>query len=215
MSHHAHSGLKLVLAGLMLGGSAPPPGTSNDGFRSPVFEIEIADAAQDGGDPIAALERVSDEELAEQRGGFAFNGMEISLGAEIRTFFGDQLVLQTNVSWTPEGATTTQIVSGALTPADATMLQAGLLSSGGITMRVGDDAVYLANDGATALIHRTENGLQNVLINTASNVDIRQEVDATLGLQGYEGFRTEMIGSRVGEGLGAMIGDATIAGLGN
>lgn len=164
-------------------------------------------------DELAGLEVVSDSELARQRGGFSLAGMEISLGAEIRTFLDNQLVLQTNVSWTPAGAVTTQIVSGALTQAGAAELQAGILTSGGITMRVGDETVFLANEGQTALMHRTESGLQNVIVNTASKVDIRQEVDAVLDLGGVADFQAGMMADRVSAALADMSVAATIGGL--
>ena len=164
-------------------------------------------------DDLAGLEVVSDAELARQRGGFALAGMDVSLGAEIRTFLDNQLVLQTNVSWTPTGAVTSQVVSGALTEVAAAQLQAGILNSGGISMRVGDDSVFLANQGQTALVHRTESGLQNVIVNTASNVDIRQEVDAVLDLGGVADFQADMMADRVSDALADMSMGATIGGL--
>ena len=164
-------------------------------------------------DELDDLEVVSDAELAQQRGGFAIAGMEVSLGAEIRTFLDNQLVLQTNVSWTPTGAVTTQVVSGALTEVTAAELQAGILNSGGISMRVGDDSVFLANQGQTALVHRTEGGLQNVLVNTANEVAIRQEVDAVLDLGGVADFQADMMADRVSDALADMSVGATIGGL--
>jgi hypothetical protein len=164
-------------------------------------------------DELADLEVVSDSELAQQRGGFALAGMEVSLGAEIRTFLDNQLVLQTNVSWTSTGAVTTQAVSGALTEAGAAQLQAGILNSGGITMRVGDEAVFLANGGQTAIMHRTESGLQNVIVNTANEVAIRQEVDAVLDLGGMGDFEAGMMADRVSAALADMSVGAMIGGL--
>lgn len=164
-------------------------------------------------DELADLEPVSDSELAQQRGGFAVAGLEISLGAEIRTFLDNQLVLQTNVSWTPAGVVTTQTVSGALTEAGAAQLQAGILNSGGISMRVGDETVFLANEGQTAIMHRTESGLQNVIINTANDVAITQEVDAVLDLSGVAGFEADMMAERVSDALADMTMGATIGGI--
>lgn len=173
-----------------------------------------ASKAQDGND-VQGLPVVSDEELSHNRGGFTWQGVNISLGAEMRTFLDGALVLQTNISWTSSGATTTQFVSGALTPADAAQLQAGMLSGAGITMRVGDQSVFLANAGQTALIQGPEGAIQNILINRASNISIRQEVDATLDLQNFGPFQQETMQSRLGDSLGAAINAATLGSLGN
>lgn len=154
---------------------------------------------------LASRAPLSDEELAEQRGGFTFQGLTVSLGAEIRTYLDGALVLQTNVNWNADGATTTQAVSADLTPATAAQLQAGILASGAISMRVGEAEVYLANQGQTAIMHRVDGALQNILLNTASNVSARQEVDATLDLGGYGAFNQMLLGERMGMAIGDMV----------
>jgi hypothetical protein len=178
-------------------------------------------ASQPAGPPtvwseeLAGLETLADEELAEQRGGFTWQGVDVTFGAEIRTYLNGELVLQTNVSWTAEGAQSSQIVSGALTPAAAAQLQAGILTSGGITMKVGDESVFLANGGQTAIVHRTEGAIQNVLINRANNVTGRQEVDAVLNLGNFGQFQDQLQDSRFGQAIGDLVGQATIGSLGN
>lgn len=145
----------------------------------------------DGGElDLAALEALDESLLAEQRGGFTMNGMTVSLGAEFRTFLEGELVLRTTVSWRPEGMTREEWSSAAISQATAEQLRDGVLSGNGITMRVGDQSVYLANDDRTALVHRTDGGLQNMVINTASNTNIRQEADITLDVAGYSAFGT-------------------------
>ncbi|MHA3841545.1 hypothetical protein ACX0GZ_10025 [Sphingomonas aestuarii] len=148
-------------------------------------------APSDGGElDLAALEALDETLLAEQRGGFTMNGMTVSLGAEFRTFLEGELVLRTTVSWRPEGMTREEWASAAISQATAEQLRDGVLSGNGITMRVGDQSVYLANDNRTALVHRTDGGLQNMVINTASNTNIRQEADITLDVAGYSAFGT-------------------------
>lgn len=169
-------------------------------------------ARQDG---LAGLEPLADEELAAQRGGFAWQGVEIALGAEIRTYLNGELVLQTNVSWGPAGANTTQLVSGALAPPAAEQLQAGILTGGGITMRVGDESVFLANQGQTAIMHRTDGAIQNVLVNRASNVEARQEIDAVLDLGNFGAFQQQILAERLGSSLGDLIAQTTIGALNN
>ncbi|HEV7312583.1 hypothetical protein [Sphingopyxis sp.] len=165
-------------------------------------------------DPLADAATVPDEVLAEQRGGFAFQGMVIAFGADIRSFVNDELALRTIISWTPEGSTIERFVSPALTAVDAAQIQGGILTSGGITMRVGDESVFLANNGQTALIQKTD-AIQNVLINTASNVSLNQQVDAVLDISGYEGFRDALATTRMSDAIGAVMGAQTVNALGN
>lgn len=172
-----------------------------------------ASAAQS--DELAGFASVPDDELARYRGGFEWQGVKIGLGAEIRTFLNGELVLQTNISWTPTGAQTTQYVSGALTQVDAAQLQAGLLSTGGITMRVGDQSVYLANQGQTAFIQSTDGGFQNILINRANNISAREEIDATLDLQNFGQFQQQAASSRIGVDAGDLVGRMVSSALGN
>lgn len=144
-------------------------------------------------DEFDGVEVVDDAELWELRGGFNFKDLAITLGTDIRTFVNGELALHTVVNWTQQGATSeTTYLSSVLTPATAAELQNGILSSGGITMRVGDQEVYLANGGQTALFHNTDGTIQNVIVNTASKTAITQEVDATVGVGGYDAFRAEL-----------------------
>ena len=165
-------------------------------------------------DPLASARTVPDEVLAAQRGGFAFQGMVIAFGADIRSYVNDELALRTIVSWTPEGQTIERFVSPALTAVDAAQVQGGILTSGGISMRVGDETVFLANNGQTALIQSTD-AIQNVLINTASNVSLNQQVDAVLDISGYEGFRDALATTRLSDAIGAVMGAQTVGALGN
>jgi hypothetical protein len=166
-------------------------------------------------DELAGLQPLADQELAEQRGGFRWEGVEIGFGAEIRTYLNGELALQTNIGWTPAGVSTSQWVSAALTPADAAQLQAGILTSGGITMRVGDQSVFLANQGQTAVLHRTDGAIQNVLVNRASNITASQEVDAMLDLGSFGQFQDRLADLRLGQAIGDAVGQATIGSLGN
>ncbi len=135
---------------------------------------------------------VADTELAKLRGGFAVGGLNITLGADIKTFINDQLALHTTVSWGDQAISETHILSGALTMADAGSLRNQVLASGNISMQIGNNPVFLTNNGQTAISHRTDGALQNILVNTASNVNVRQEVNATLDVGGYAGFATNI-----------------------
>jgi hypothetical protein len=175
---------------------------------------EEADAVSFDGE--AALEStviVSDAELADQRGGFTLAGMEIRLGAEMRTYLNGDLALMTVVNWGPDGVTSSQTASAALSAARLDALQAGLAGSGSFALKMGDTPIYLANNGQTALLQRADSAIQNVLINTASNISVTQQTEATLDLSGYQGFQTDILSSRLSDALGSSIGAATAGAL--
>jgi hypothetical protein len=145
---------------------------------------------------------IDDAELEQQRGGFQFSGMEIKLGADIRTFLNNELALHTVITMDDNGYSRVQTVGSGLTLADADAIRNNVLSNGAIRMNVGDSQVFLANEGRTALIHGNEGALQNILINTASNVTATQDVTATLDLKGYDGFASTVAVDQLGRSLG-------------
>jgi hypothetical protein len=156
------------------------------------------------------LETVPDLELAEQRGGFAIAGMEVRLGAEMRTYLNGDLVLRTVVNWDTMGATTTQMASAALTQSSMEALQAGFATGGSVSLKIGDTPVYLANSGQTALAQRTDGAIQNIILNTASNLALTQQTDATIDISGYQAFHTSITNSRLSDALGGALGNMMI-----
>ncbi len=200
-----------ALAYLLMETALPPDATAPASQPQPPATAAPAFASHE----LGGIEIVPDAELAEHRGGFVWEGVQIGLGAEIRTYLNGQLALQTNISWTESGAQQTQIVSGALTPVDAAQLQAGILTSGGISMRVGDQSVFLANEGQTALLHRTDGAIQNVIVNRASNVQANQQIDAVLDLENFGQLQDDIANMRLGAAVGDMISQPTIGSLNN
>ncbi len=158
---------------------------------------------------------VGDEELAQQRGGFVYAGVQVNLGAEMRTYLNGDLVLQTTVNWDTSGVTSSQIASAGLSAASMDALRSNVASGGSFSTRIGGGPVYLANQGQTIFAQRTDGALQNVLINTASGQNIFQHVEATLNLSGYQGFQNSVTNGQLGQSLGAAISAATTGVLGN
>ncbi|MDG5488813.1 hypothetical protein NYR55_09305 [Sphingomonas sp. BGYR3] len=148
---------------------------------------------------LESIEPCDDATLDAQRGGFVIGGMTISLGADMRTYLNGDLVMQTTVRWQDGGAQTERWVSAALTPATAEQLQTGFIETGTLRLSVGSQPVFLANAGQTALIQRTDGGIQNIVLNTASATAMRQEMDVALDVTGYQPF-------------GDVIGQASLAG---
>lgn len=179
------------------------------GSDAALARADAASAADAGDEAIFAsgsVELASDAELAGQRGGFVYQGIDIRLGAEVRSYIGDEMVIQTNFSWTDTQLEVERIVSTELTPGALAGLQAGMLSGSGLNLRGVDDAVYLANEGQTAFIQRTEGTLQNIVINSASNVAIRQEIQAELNLSNFAPFRADALSDRIISALSGMAG---------
>lgn len=143
---------------------------------------------------------LSAEELSAARAGFTIAGLEITLGADLRTYIDGELALHTTVRWEGDTRTTERWVSDALIPADADALD-GILANGHITMQLNDQDIFLANDGQTALLQRSDGGLQNLVFNTASGIDLRQEADIAIGLANFEAFQSAIAPSIFMSGL--------------
>lgn len=155
------------------------------------------------------LETVPDDELASQRGKFVLDGMTINFGAQMRTFFGQDLVLETTLQWTDQGAITTQVASPALTEVSAQDVQNGVLGSGNIQITMGNSNVFLGNDGQTALIHRTEDPIGSVLVNTGAGVNAYTQVEAVLDISGFDAFRSGLMQQSIGNNIVEQIGLAS------
>jgi len=123
---------------------------------------------------------VSDHELGEMRGGFTVDGITFGFGAEVRTYVDGKLALQTKLTWTDKGAVT-RTTRGDL----GTRLRPDR-PTGGLNLQglKGAKGVLISDpSGATAIAHRTTaDGIDNLVINSASNRDIRQEVQLNLAI---------------------------------
>jgi hypothetical protein len=126
---------------------------------------------------------VSDAELDGSRGGFiAADGIEFNFGALLSTMVNGQLALQTQVTFTPGGPQVTQ-TTGPNT------VQGVSASTGTITglnlQGYSPSQVALLNNGATALIQKVTGGIQNIVINAASNQNIQQSTQLQLTLPNF------------------------------
>jgi hypothetical protein len=160
------------------------------------------------------FETVSDVELSDQRGGFVVGGMDIRLGAEMRTYLNGDLVLSTIVNWDSAGATTTQIFSDKLTPAYRTALGSGFSTGEGMAVKLDNTPVFLANQGQTALVQNANGAIQNMVFNVANNINLIQQTDVSIDVTGYEGLRGNILSNRVSDALGASMGAVTLGALG-
>lgn len=157
---------------------------------------------------------IAEDELGEMRGGFiTAGGIEIGLGAVVRTLVDGQLALESTISWTDAGPVVTRALAGDTTAADAADLHEAAVNDGlDLQAIAGEKDVFLVGGGGTALVHHIDSrSLLNLVLNVESNLDIRQETELTLTLPGFEAMQQDIIGNLTGLQVGR---DMDTAGLG-
>lgn len=151
--------------------------------------VVVALAAPAAFQTAAARELLSDEEMQEARGGvLVAGGLAFEFGAVLRTFEDGSLSLQTQVNWTPTGAVVEQITGAGV----ARLADPALTVFAGAGEEItGADGVFLTGSGA-AIIHEVSQGqIVNMLLNTASNREFRQDTDITLVLPGFADLQAD------------------------
>jgi hypothetical protein len=146
------------------------------------------EAVLDGLTPLA------DEELAGLRGGLLFaGGIAFDFGAVVRTTIDGQPALETRLTWTPDGVMIE----------DLSVLAGGPIPEfGGFGLTIADAT------GMTLVGHRLLDGeLQGFIINTGDNRNIRQELDVTLTLPGFEAIQQDMLTDSLGFRIGTDVAE--------
>jgi hypothetical protein len=133
------------------------------------------------------------EELDGMRGGFELpGGQQIDFGAVVKTYVDGQLALQTRLSWTPQGVATA-VEGGGVTPDLAAAAAAYGLKLDGASNGV----LVPGEGGATAVLHDLGGErIAGVVINNASNRDIRQATEVTLNLPDFPQMSADFMSQR-------------------
>lgn len=153
--------------------------------------------AQDG-PPLAT------DELEREVGGFQTpGGLEIGFGAEVRTYVDGKLALQTHLTWTDQGAVQT---TGAANGGDLS----GAAGAGIHVDGAPGTGLYLPGDnGGTVVLHGLDGDhISGLILNTADNRDIRQEVNVTLNVPDLTQFQKDVAGQQFDMRLQDTIGRA-------
>jgi hypothetical protein len=148
----------------------------------------------------AVLDRLAplaDEELAGLRGGLLFaGGIAFEFGAVVRTTIDGQPALETRLTWTPDGGVVEDV---------STLAGGPIPEFNGFGLNITDVT------GTTLVGHRLLDGeLQGFIINTGDNRNIRQEMEVTLTLPGFEATQRDMITGRLGFRIGAEIANSLV-----
>ena len=135
--------------------------------------------------PASTANALSDQELAAQRGGILTpTGLDIGFAANVRTYVDGALALETRLTWTDKGPVTE--TTGALAGATAT----GLPGSWSV-------ALPGVSGGSTQVLQDLSTGrIASVIVNSASNRNIRQETDITLTLPHLQEIQRGFAASR-------------------
>ncbi|MGH7027299.1 hypothetical protein [Brevundimonas sp.] len=196
-------------------------------FRVRVFSLSICAAALLLAQPALSQSAstfdapipLTDEELADMRGGFlTAGGVVFDFGAIVRTYVGGALALETRLTWTPSGPVTTQ-VTGAL-PGWASLADgAAAAQAGGLDLTglpPGSSGLVLTDaNGSTALIHNVMNGqLQNMVLNAANNRDIHQDMQVMLTLPNFDAMQRDFSLSRLGSQISGDLDWGSVQGVG-
>jgi hypothetical protein len=125
-------------------------------------------------------EPLNEAALDEYRGGLMTStGLEIGFGALVRTFVDGQLALETQLTWTDQGAQTVQTLGASPGPGGWTELPS-------------------PTGGATSVMHDLSEGrIASIVINTANDRFIRQETDIALHLPQLAEMQQRMAAERV------------------
>ena len=196
--HTALFALLLVLSASMAG---PVNARDSQSSRSAVPSGTITAA-----DAFETLAVISNDELAELRGGFEISGLQIDIGAYIRTFIDGMQVLESIVNLTgPDVMAGGQpSVNTVLNSADLPGLQIVDSRNGGLAgLReqipdqvdlgaLNDANGVILNDskGFTAALHQIDRSqIISALVNTANGRRLSQEVDVIVDIANFKQFQ--------------------------
>lgn len=143
-------------------------------------------------------------ELEALRGGLRTpTGVEFGFGAVVRSYVDGALALETQLTWTDQGVIQLETARAA---GGLSLEAAGV----GIPANSGWTGLVLPGDGgSTALLQALDAGLvNNVVLNTANNRDIRQETLITLNLPALDQIQRDAVTARLGMEMNNAVGAA-------
>lgn len=182
-----------------------------------VVDLLLAAAAQparaDDDNPFEELAAVSSDELQDMRGGLQVGGLNLDIGANLRTYVDGRLALESVIRYTDVG---TQIEHrpGSAGGADAS-IPLVLNSAGNVTLGLrGVDPARFKGAGGVQIndargnivaMHDASSGrITSVIINQSNGRDIRQELAIDVTVHNFAQFRDSLRGTLLNGRLNGM-----------
>lgn len=137
--------------------------------------------------PFDAVPTASTDSLAALRGGLRVGALDMSFAANVRTVVNGALVLESTTNLTPGGTMVTQ------SNVPSTGTNPGTLSFGGVSPSglAGQAGVVVEDpSGLTTALHSvTRDQILGVIFTTASNQQIRQEINVEVTIANFGRFQ--------------------------
>jgi hypothetical protein len=175
----------VVIAALALSGNAGADGV---------------DTVLRSADPLDGAHIIGEDELDELRGGFSIAGLDMELGANVRTYFDGVQVAETVIRISPGSVTTTTTQLADL-PGLTIVVGDDYNTLAGLVMGEADlsglrgagGAVLKDESGVTAALSRiTPDQFLGVVVNTASGRDVRLELNLDVTIRNFTDFQQQV-----------------------
>lgn len=153
---------------------------------------------------------LTEAELDRARGGFiVVDGYTLDFGAVIRSYANGELALESRFNLSGAGLTSESgQPGGALSSQTLSAFRAGGLDLGDLAS---NPNAYVTADGSGAFVHQLSNGqFANIMANTGSDRDLRQDTTLTLVLPGFESVQQGMTDVLAARQLMGDIGNAAM-----
>jgi hypothetical protein len=151
-------------------------------------------------DPLRDSRAIGADDLEEMRGGFSIAGLDMELGASVRTYFNGVQVIETLINISP-GSTTTTTTQLADMPGLTVVVGDDYDTLAGLVMGEADlaglrgagGAVLKDESGVTAALSRiTPDQFLGVVANTASGRDVRLEMSIDVTIRNFSDFQQQV-----------------------
>lgn len=162
----------------------------------------VRNEAIDSDAVFAGLTVIKENVLGTMRGGFRVGGLDIGIGANVRTLFDGQVALESLITLTESGLVSRPVGANGET---ATRPGLTIIGSGGSQSRLRDSApasvrlpglngsqgaVLNDNRGFTASLHQiTRDRILSTVINQASGRRIRHEINVDVTIRNFRQFQ--------------------------